>query len=620
MRGFLKTSVKYIAIVIFVVVSIVLISIQAPGSKNGKLDNLYFSGDYSVDKVTWNELSSVSKLADIKGITIFVRGNFESDIPAGSYIFMNVNNYSVQLSVNGELEYLVKRVDDYSELGVPFTNRWEKFVTEGIKMTDEVEMAFSGEGLPTEIPKFLKSLSAGDTNQFAIAHLSKHALQIFIGVISFVLGIAYLIIWGYVVRAKMDIRFNRISGGFMILCGTILALIDYDFISLIFDNIIAVNTVDFIVQIMMFLFMYIYFSTFARTRRAKAAASISFWALLVAGMLFPILNRLGICTMKVFLQAAISMAMVMAMLILILLAAGLKQHANDGTRTMVISAVPLVLTAVFEQIYYIISGNYLMNLTQIGMLIFFSAQVSVIISIARYKVKSGRLISAVEKKIIREEIDNYSRLFKRENIADIMNRIVAKSKEEPYSEQLLINIVSMFISDSAKYLAYPKLVPFEKELSMATELIEVEKLYFDGEIEVYFDIEAACFEIPISTVMRLISMAVRNAYGSGHISLRIASKEMIDSYCVVVSNEQSTKGNTEACDDRAEHDLISRRLYGLCGGKITTQGLISGGSVSTIIIPKNQKKAGESERLRRLVLLAENKDDDKQNYSQKFYL
>jgi sensor histidine kinase YesM len=136
---------------------------------------------------------------------------------------------------------------------------------------------------------------------------------------------------------------------------------------------------------------------------------------------------------------------------------------------------------------------------------------------------------------------------------------------------------------------------FEKELSFVKTYLDIEKVRFDDELEIAFDIATTNFKLPVLTVQPLVENAVKHGTSKkeGTASLTVSTRETEEAYVITVS-DTGVGFDPAACQtDGHKHvgiQSVRERLENLCGGTLTVESTPGVGTVATVRVPKRGKE------------------------------
>lgn len=152
-----------------------------------------------------------------------------------------------------------------------------------------------------------------------------------------------------------------------------------------------------------------------------------------------------------------------------------------------------------------------------------------------------------------------------------------------FSDYLRVNLDS---------LKYSKPVPFEKELSHCQTYLNFEKMRFEEDLNVEYDIQALDFEVPILSIQPLLENAVKhgicNKRGGG--TVRLTTYKLQGMYYVEIEDDGVGFDVTaKPHNDAREHiglENVEYRISEMCHGIMHVSSVPGKGTKITVIIPE----------------------------------
>ena len=138
------------------------------------------------------------------------------------------------------------------------------------------------------------------------------------------------------------------------------------------------------------------------------------------------------------------------------------------------------------------------------------------------------------------------------------------------------------------------MISFEKELSFVKTYLDIEKVRFDDELEITFDIGVTDFKIPVLAVQPIVENAVKHGTSKkkGVSQLMISTHENYDCYEISIRDTGVGFDTESYTDDGHKHigiSSVTERLKNLCDGTLTIESEVGIGTCATIRIPKKER-------------------------------
>ena len=151
---------------------------------------------------------------------------------------------------------------------------------------------------------------------------------------------------------------------------------------------------------------------------------------------------------------------------------------------------------------------------------------------------------------------------------------------------------SKFLRKNLEAMGQKRLVTINEELEHTKVYLSLEKLRFEDELDVEFDIKDTDFTLPVLTIQPIVENAVKhgiNRSESGCGTVWISTEETEDSHKVVIK-DNGAGFEIESLKDLDESHIgisnVRKRLADECGGELIIKSAPDEGTECTIIIPK----------------------------------
>ena len=156
-----------------------------------------------------------------------------------------------------------------------------------------------------------------------------------------------------------------------------------------------------------------------------------------------------------------------------------------------------------------------------------------------------------------------------------------------FSDYLRMNIDSIGVN---------KPTFFPAELDHVKTYLKLEKMRFEEELNVEYDIEVTDFKVPPLSVQPLVENAVKHGVGKkpGGGTVRLATRELESSFEIVVQDDGVGFDPSAVPSDGREHVGISnvrQRLWTMCGADLSVASEPGRGTTVTIRVPKGGVRA-----------------------------
>lgn len=178
-------------------------------SNRESLQNIVIEGSYFIEgKREKTSLPKDNKFNLSGHNEIVITGKFAQDIPKNKLLIMRIDNLKVNIYVNGDLAYSFGERNAYPEYVRSPGNVWERFVSPGIKSTDNITITLSNvytNHVDTSFKTFLDNFYYGYEGKLIIDNISEGLLNTFISIFIVCLGIGAIFLCYVLYRMKKSI-------------------------------------------------------------------------------------------------------------------------------------------------------------------------------------------------------------------------------------------------------------------------------------------------------------------------------------------------------------------------------------------------------------------------------
>lgn len=160
-----------------------------------------------------------------------------------------------------------------------------------------------------------------------------------------------------------------------------------------------------------------------------------------------------------------------------------------------------------------------------------------------------------------------------------------------------ISEFSIYLRGNLDALSQKGLVPFEREMDHVKIYLSLEKMRFEEELTVAFDLQTTDFCLPPLTVQPLVENAVRCGVGKkeGGGTVSISTRENGDQIQVSICDDGVGFDKDAQIGDGRSHvgiQNVRARLRAQCGGSVAIESVPGVGTKAVISIPKGKAKDG----------------------------
>lgn len=165
--------------------------------------------------------------------------------------------------------------------------------------------------------------------------------------------------------------------------------------------------------------------------------------------------------------------------------------------------------------------------------------------------------------------------------------------KDPKKAKQAIGWFSSYLRSNLDKIKEEKPISFTEALKHIEIYLKLEKLRFEDELNVIYDIEVSNFQIPSLVVQPLVENAVNHGVGDkeGGGSVIIRTRELEDHYEIIIEDDGVGFDDSKPKEDGRSHVGLSNvreRLELICKGKLIIKSEIGKGTIATIVIPKEE--------------------------------
>lgn len=180
---------------------------------------------------------------------------------------------------------------------------------------------------------------------------------------------------------------------------------------------------------------------------------------------------------------------------------------------------------------------------------------------------------------------------------NVLNTIYYLCEKDPSVAQSAISDFSDYLRMNLDSIRGDDVVPFTKELNHAKTYLELEKLRFEDELNVVYNIDVEDFSVPSLSLQPLVENAVKHGIGKkiNGGCVTISTKEKNDSIIIEVSDDGvgfdvTEQVFTEKKDGRTHVGMesVENRIRIICDGTMSVESKKGEGTKVRIFIPKEK--------------------------------
>jgi two-component sensor histidine kinase len=206
--------------------------------------------------------------------------------------------------------------------------------------------------------------------------------------------------------------------------------------------------------------------------------------------------------------------------------------------------------------------------------------------------------ASIKNKKMKEELEN-SRItvmlsqIQPHFLYNSLTTVMDLCDRDPKQAKAAIADFAGYLRGNLSSLKTENLISFGTELEHIEKYLRLEKLRFQDELEVVYDIQTRDFMLPALSVQPLVENAVKHGVGRkiGGGTVTINTTETEDEYIICVTDDGVGFTEGEYSDDGGTHvgiENIKKRLDMMINARLEIESKIGEGTKACILIPKRR--------------------------------
>lgn len=560
--------------------------------------NLTFMGEYSYDGENWYPYNEDSAISALDG-DITVRGHFDIDISEGAILNFYCNHIGVSMYVNGEQVYMdaSTEIKNYGIDLMPSMcgKQWKQMLCPAITVEDEVEFHFINYHKYGNKEAYKELLST-----CLLAPLEKTVLETYLkpyinpfemmGTALLVVGIMLLgsSMYAAVLKSRMANRLFKIGimtlfvGGYTVL----------DVMMVYFtDELLVIRTYG--AQLCLMLGVYFLGLNICDTvtEKYKKAAEMVMGASGIINLFViaaAISGKVLLYDTRIVWECSqCVVSLLLIMLCLLELKKEKKKRTELITYVLIYTAILLDFIGVGYHMFY--SGICFKVAFVVMLLVILLQGVKQVVMDHQASIKNKKMKAELENSRITVMLSQIQPHFLYNSLTSVMDLC----DRNPKQAKAAIADFADYLRGNLSSLKTENLISFGTELEHIEKYLRLEKLRFEDELEVVYDIQARDFMLPALSVQPLVENAVKHGVGQkiGGGTVTIHTAEAENEYIIRVTDDGVGFTEGEYADDGGTHvgiENIKKRLDMMINARLEIESKIGEGTKACILIPKRR--------------------------------
>ena len=599
-----RSVIDYMVLLGLVLLSLVCLLRVSISSNQARLSSpipLDFSGEYSYDGENWLPLTEDADLSPSHG-SVTLRGHFDIEIGEGGCFNYYRNHIGVSFFRNGEC-FAMDAITDLAARGAKLMpsmcgREWLSVSSPGITPEDEVEIHLynpHAHGNGSAYRDFLNTLCAGP--DIAVSDLMQKNLQPY-GGLSRVLGALFLVVGLMLLGEAMASTILRAAVGRKLLNLGLTTLFTgafflFDTIDVCFwSSLVVLNTYTRQLCAMLAVLCFGYCVCGGLTGKICRTARAG---VLLSALLDGVLIGLSLTGTVLIFDTYIYWAAFQCFLCPLLAACCIVQlHCVGKKNVLVLVSCVLLCGTILLDIAgvgasILSHGTCTKGMFCLVFLVYVFAAIKGILVGYQASAKVQKLEQELQESRISIMLSQLQPHF----LFNVLNTIYYLCGSQPEKARKVVDKFSTYLRDNLESLDQKEMVPFQKEFDHIQTYLELEKIRFEEELTVVYDIQADQFYLPVLTVQPLVENAVKHGItkkrGGGVLTL--STREQLGSFVITVSDTGIGFDPEHYLDDGKIHvgiENVRLRLEDMAGGMLKITSSPGGGTTAVITIPKKE--------------------------------
>ncbi len=204
-----------------------------------------------------------------------------------------------------------------------------------------------------------------------------------------------------------------------------------------------------------------------------------------------------------------------------------------------------------------------------------------------FHAELSRQLIRTEKELVHSQISVMLSQIQPHFLYNTLTSIHYLCGKDTKSAQKAIEEFSAYLRANMNALQAVSLIPFAKELEHVQTYLKLEKMRFDEELQVVYQIAAKDFFLPALTVQPLVENAVKHGLGAkesgGTVTIRTSETA---THFLVEIEDDGVGFDVQQAPSHIGMDNVRKRLAAMCGGTLRIESEIGKGTKAVITIPK----------------------------------
>ena len=593
--------IKMAAVILPILIAVICLGqmVKNNNQSNMPIPKKYvFTGEYSYDGTNWYPYSEDSEISALDG-DIIIKGHLDSDIPEGGILNIYCNHIGISMYMNGELVF-IDTLTEIRNYGIDVKasmcgKRWEQLLCPEILAEDEIEIRlinYHNHGNKNAYKEVLSSFLMTPPDNTILEIYLKSYIEPFEMTAYALLIVAVMLLGAslsnFVFKSEMTNSLFNMGVATLFTAGYIM----FDVMMLNYaDELLVVKTYGKQMCLMLSVYFIGMMICDSLKDRYKKIAEVVLLGSGIINFLIIAFAAIG----KVLLYDTLLLwevvQWIISIVLIVLCILEMKKEKKCRVELLfyiIINVAILVdMTDILYNMYY--SGICFKVVYVIMMVVFLLRGAKQISLDHQASKKNKKLKEELEQSRISVMLSQIQPHFLYNSLTSVMDLC----DRNPKQAKMAIADFADYLRGNLSSLKTENPIPFRTELEHIEKYLRLEKLRFQDELEIVYDIQAQDFMLPALSVQPLIENAVKHGVGQkvGGGTVCIHSFETEEEYIIRITDDGVGFENGEYADNESTHlgiENTKKRLSMMINARLEIESKKGEGTTASILIPKRR--------------------------------
>lgn len=283
---------------------------------------------------------------------------------------------------------------------------------------------------------------------------------------------------------------------------------------------------------------------------------------------------------------------VIVVLLLYVLTVNYKDHKSSQIFCLILLSCSVIVSEIIQVLFYGISLVYIcLAVGMMGMMLNYQRDKFAKLQESERKLLENKVRIMEQEK---ELSDKSSKLMLSQIqphfIFNTLSAISTLCVFDPDVAKKTTDTFATYLRRNLDSLGNTNLIPFSQELEHAKAYLDIEKVRFEDDLNVVYDIQYELFKIPPLTLQPMVENAVRHGIRGKEDGGTVYVTTMKDENCIRIIVKDDGIGfdqNTKKADGKVHVGVenVTERIKLLCNGTLTIESKVNVGTTVTIELP-----------------------------------